>query len=86
MLKKVRKIVGTTSIISLPQFEYLIASNTLDSFAKTCCNKSESLDVLNMNFRDMCNALNLLFEPTANVDLSFWENKEEKLNQILTET
>jgi hypothetical protein len=72
---------GQFSLISLPQFEYLIASHSLEIFAQTCENNAKQFynpDNKEINFKEeMCKVLNVLFEPYPNqkFDPSFW-NKE----------
>lgn len=66
---------GTFSIVSLPQFEYLIANNKLEQFVEECETRSEKVP-LDLHYNDIIEALNLLFDIdlSSNPNLSFWKN------------
>ena len=66
---------GTFSIVSLPQFEYLIANNKLEQFIEECEMRSEKIP-LDPHYNDIIEALNLLFDIdlSSNPNLSFWKN------------
>ena len=69
---------GEFSMISLPMFDYLIASGSLENFAKTC---EENAKLLynekdeNKLFDRIEASLNILLKPIKHIDPSFWKQE-----------
>lgn len=80
IFKKLDLQWGTFSIISLPQFEYLIAHNELEKYVEKC--KSRSTVPANPHYDYVRKALNILFDTdlSLNPNYSFWEKGMEDHN------
>lgn len=70
---------GTMGIVSVTQFENIIASGELEKFARECEKSLEDNPDNIRGIRQVKEALNLGFEPYAR-DLSFWD--QAKYNVI----
>ncbi len=70
---------GKFSMVSLPVFDYLIASNSLEEFAQTCEEKGQLVyneSDENTLFNRICAALNIMPNVNKRYDTSFWSEKE----------
>ena len=70
---------GKFSMVSLPVFDYLIASDSLEKFVQTCEEKAQLVyneSDENTLFNRICAALNIMSNVNKKYDTSFWSEKE----------